>query len=234
MNSTSASISLSLKPTGLQMRVCSPVNSLIGISRTPSLMSTSHSTRASWPACGVPTWSPTYSAACDQVDWLRYLIAVENRVLPSTSSTSPLRNAAATRLRGLVGRCEWLALGFDRKRARWRPNRRNGDNIDYCSGDDRFDVMARPVRTWPRAQGASLPGGNPPRPTRIAAARCSAEAAPGRLAQARVDCLDPVIGRLGRHLSPRPRRRPAPTHSPGSAACATADRPLAGFRRTTC
>ncbi len=33
--------------------------------------------------------SPTNRAACDQVDWVRYLIAVLNRKLPSTNNTSP-------------------------------------------------------------------------------------------------------------------------------------------------
>src|SRR6185503_1002730 len=114
MKVTSWLISASLSPTGRQMRVCRFENALIGNTRTPSLMSTSTSTFASAPSAGGPRWSPIYKAACDQVDWLKYLIAEEKRLVPSTSTTSPLRRVAAIKSRELVGRCDWLTRGFER------------------------------------------------------------------------------------------------------------------------
>src|SRR4249919_723356 len=58
-----------------------------------------------------------YRAACDQVDWVRYLMALEKRLVPSTSSTSPLRSVAAITSRGLVGTWVRLGRGFARNRA---------------------------------------------------------------------------------------------------------------------
>ena len=45
---------------------------------------------------------PTYSAACDQVDCVKYLIALLMRVLPSTSNTSPGCSVDASWLGGEV------------------------------------------------------------------------------------------------------------------------------------
>src|SRR5690606_12553020 len=64
---------------------------------------------------------PRHSAACDQVDWVRYLIAVEKRLLPSTSSTSPRRRVAATSSGRLVGPRAWPGRGRARNRARRLP-----------------------------------------------------------------------------------------------------------------
>src|SRR3990167_1166830 len=64
---------------------------------------------------------PTQSAACDQVDCVRYLIAVLTRVVPSTRITSAGRSAATSR-RWSVGKpMDADRPGLVRKRASARP-----------------------------------------------------------------------------------------------------------------
>jgi hypothetical protein len=65
-----------------------------GTAWQPFTMSTSTSIGGSSAFSGVVSASPMHNAAWDQVDWVRYLMAVETRVLPSTSSTSPGRMVA--------------------------------------------------------------------------------------------------------------------------------------------
>ena len=93
MKRTTLRRSSSLKPTGRQMRVLKLEYLESGEAMQPSPSSTSIRVLASSPGAGGPSASPTYSAECDQVDCVRYLMISDMRWLPATSSTSPGCNA---------------------------------------------------------------------------------------------------------------------------------------------
>lgn len=94
------------------MRVCWSRKSASSTRCTPATTSASISSRTGSLAPDIgPRRSPTYSAACDQVDWVRYLIALERRLVPSTSSTSPTRRVAARCSGGKAGSWLWPGRG---------------------------------------------------------------------------------------------------------------------------
>ena len=70
--------------------------------------------RCSSPPGGGGRASPTYNAACDQVDCVRYLIATLMRLLPSTSSTSPGRRVRASKPGATVATSDPWRLGAAR------------------------------------------------------------------------------------------------------------------------
>jgi hypothetical protein len=71
--------------------------------RTPSRTSASMNSSDCPPLSRSCIASPTQSAACDQVDWVRYLIAVLIRLFPSTKRTSACFSALPSRRRSLGG-----------------------------------------------------------------------------------------------------------------------------------
>src|SRR5258705_3171 len=125
-NSITLRRSSGARPTGRQMRVCRPAKWLSATACTPWRRSASMSTFGSSPAriCSsvAPSASPTYSAECDQVDCVRYLIAPLTRVWPSTSSTSPGSSAPASFSGGEVAARACWGRGVERYLASRSPN----------------------------------------------------------------------------------------------------------------
>ncbi|MCY1247513.1 hypothetical protein D9M72_608520 [compost metagenome] len=101
MKPTSAERSSGVSATGRQMRVLNDAYFFKGTATQPSPIFTSISCglsmagRVAWSSVS-GIWSPAKNAACDQVDWVRYLIAAETFWLPSISRTSPGRSVRAS------------------------------------------------------------------------------------------------------------------------------------------
>src|SRR3546814_5138272 len=96
-----------------------------------------------------PVGSAKHNAACDQVGWVMYLIAELIRLVPSTSSTSPLRKVAASASGLLVGPAGAALAGAERKRASQRPSQRLGVIMPCPRVYATTPWMIQPVPAWP-------------------------------------------------------------------------------------
>src|SRR6185437_7613567 len=98
-----------------------------------------------------------YSAACDQLDWVTYLITLLMRLLPSTSSTSARSSDACSTSKREVPKCMSVLRGFDRKRARARPDQCNGWNTAYAPVNSRHAELKPLAVARQRVRGVADP-----------------------------------------------------------------------------
>ena len=83
-------------PTGRQTRTWASAYLASVAVTTPSPRLASISTCGSPEASAAPLTGPTYMAACDQVDCVRYLMTEETWLLPSTRMMSAGRSEKAS------------------------------------------------------------------------------------------------------------------------------------------